>query len=369
MTVFEGITQRVIDTPRLSIGVLERAGDAGTTPAERTVVFLHGLLTSSLLWQEIMQDLPSDLRVIAVDLRGCGESENLPVDATRGVQDYSDDLKAVLDELDVGAAHLVGWSLGGAVAMRFALDHPVRSLTLQAPISPFGFGGTRRDGTRLTNDDAGCGGGAVDQEFVRRLQDGDDGTDPTSPRILFRTHFVAEGYASEFEDVWVESMLATSTASGNYPGDSVDSEHWPGFAAGDDGVLNAIAPGHFDGSAIVQLAEKPPILWIHGDADVVISDTSMLDTNRLGALGAVPGWPGDDVAPAQPMVSQTRDVLAAYSAAGGDVTEVALDGVGHSPHLERPVEFRRALLTVIGYVGPSINPAPPTETIILRSAD
>ena len=69
------------------------------------------------------------------------------------------------------------------------------------------------------------------------------------------------------------------------------------------------------------------------------------------------------------MVSQTRDVLDAYAAAGGQVTEIALEGVGHSPHLERPAEFRQALLAVIGYVGAPADPAPPTEAIILKSAD
>ena len=59
----------------------------------------------------------------------------------------------------------------------------------------------------------------------------------------------------------------------------------------------------------------------------------------------------------------------AYRAAGGEVTEVSLEGVGHSPHLERPAEFRRALLEVIGYIGRPAYPAPPTETIILSSSD
>jgi pimeloyl-ACP methyl ester carboxylesterase len=134
-------------------------------------------------------------------------------------------------------------------------------------------------------------------------------------------------------------------------------------------VLNTMAPRHFDVSAIADLAEKPPILWVHGTADAIVSDASFYDYNNLGKLGIVPGWPGDDVAPPQPMVTQTRDVLARYSEGGGAVTELTLEGVGHTPHLERPAEFRHALLTVIGYVGPSAHPAPPTEAIIIRSAD
>lgn len=370
MTLFDGITARLIETSRLAVNVLERAGDDPATPPERTVVFVHGNVSSSLFWQETMLDLPSDLRVLAIDLRGFGGTEHLPVDATRGVRDFSDDVRATLEALGIPTAHLVGWSMGGGVIMQYALDHGALSLTLQSPVSPYGFGGTRRDGSRLTDDDAGCGGGGANPDFVQRLTDRDTTADaPTSPRSVFRSGYVAAGYESEHEDVWVESMLTTSTATGNYPGDSVASENWPGFGAGGVGVLNTLTPGHFDVSGIVDLADKPPILWIHGTADAIVSDASFYDLNNLGKLGIIPGWPGDDAAPPQEMVSQTRDVLTRYADAGGEFTEVALEGVGHSAHLERPVEFRHALLEAIGYVGHAQHPSPPTEAIILRASD
>ncbi|MGO8610131.1 alpha/beta hydrolase, partial [Rhizobium johnstonii] len=77
---------------------------------------------------------------------------------------------------------------------------------------------------------------------------------------------------------------------------------WPGFAAGSIGVLNTMVPRYFDTSAIVDLADKPPILWVRGTADAIVSDASFFDLNHLGAEGIVPGWPGADVAPAQQMV-------------------------------------------------------------------
>ncbi len=370
MTLFDGITTRTVETPRLSVGILERAGDDPATPIDRTLVLIHGNVSSSLFWQELMQDLPSDLRVIAIDLRGFGSTEHAPIDATRGLRDFSDDVHDTLAELGIPSAHLVGWSMGGGVVMQYALDHPVLSLTLQAPVSPYGFGGTRRDGTRLTDDDAGVGGGGANADFVQRLNDRDTTDEAqTSPRSVFRSGYVSSAYTTEHEDVWVESMLTTSTAGGNYPGDSVPSQNWPGFAAGTSGVLNTMAPQYFDASGIVDLADKPPILWVHGTVDAIVSDTSFYDLNYLGQLGIIPGWPGEEVAPAQLMVTQTRDVLDAYAAAGGAVTELTLEGVGHAPHLERPAEVRQALLQVIGYVGLAAHPSPPTETIILRSAD
>jgi hypothetical protein len=99
-------------------------------------------------------------------------------------------------------------------------------------------------------------------------------------------------------------------------------------------VLNTMAPQYFDTSGIVDIAQAA-VLWVRGSADAIVSDASFFDINNLGALGVIPGWPGEE-SPAQEMVSQTRDVLDAYRAAGGPVTEVVFEGVGHAPHLERP---------------------------------
>ena len=104
MTLLDGITSRLIDTDRLTVNILERAGDDPATAPEQTVVLVHGNVSSSLFWQELMQDLPSDLRVIAIDLRGFGETESMPVDATRGVRDFSDDVRSALVALGMSLA-------------------------------------------------------------------------------------------------------------------------------------------------------------------------------------------------------------------------------------------------------------------------
>jgi pimeloyl-ACP methyl ester carboxylesterase len=92
-------------------------------------------------------------------------------------------------------------------------------------------------------------------------------------------------------------------------------------------------------SGFADLAERPDVLWIRGEADQIVSDTSLVDLGYLGQLGLVPGWPGADVYPAQPMIAQTRAVLDAYRAGGGHYAEHVLADCGHSPHLEHPVEF------------------------------
>ncbi|SDQ26564.1 alpha/beta fold hydrolase [Microbacterium sp. cf332] len=372
MPLFDGITPRIIETSRLAVNILERPVDDPATPAERTIVLLHAAPGSSLFWQEIIEDLPGDVRPIAIDLRGFGATEHLPVDATRGVRDFADDVRATLAELDLDVVHIVGWGLGAAVAMQYALDHGALSLSLLSPISPYGFGGTRLDGSRLTADDAGCGGGAVSRAVIESITARDAGDGEGTARSVFRQTFVSPDYESENEDTWVEAMLTTSTAEGNYPGDSVASENWPGFAAGRLGVQNALAPSNFDVSSIVGLAagyDAPPILWVRGEADVIVADGSFADAAHLGEIGALPGWPGVEAAPAQQMVAQTRAVLDRYREAGGQVTEVVIEGVGHAVHLERPGKVRTAILSTIGYLGTPLSPAPPTEAIILSSWD
>lgn len=338
MTVFDGITSTRVDTDRYSAGVLEHAGDG--TP----VVFVHGNVSSALFWQPTMLALP--FRSIAVDLRGFGASEAKPVDATRGVRDFSDDVASVLDAMGIARAHLVGWSMGGGVVLQLLLDRPdlIDTVTLVSPVSPYGFGGTRRDGSLLTADAAGTGGGGANPDFVARLAAGDrTEEEQTSPLSVYRATYVAPGFVSEHQDVWVTSMLSTVTGEDNYPGDAMGSESWPGFAAGGRGVLNTMSPVHFNVAGIVDLEPKPRILWVRGEQDAIVADESFFDLNTLGKHGIIPGWPGDEVAPPQPMVAQTRDVLEAYASAGGAYTEVAYDGVGHSAHLERPAEFQAAL--------------------------
>jgi pimeloyl-ACP methyl ester carboxylesterase len=351
-TLFPGITARAVKTPRLTANVLERPA-VGT--AVGTVVFVHGNVSSSLFYQPTMLALPSGVRALAVDLRGFGDSETLPVDATRGLRDFSDDVLSVLDALNLDSVHLVGWSMGGGVVMQLMLDAPERvvTATLEAPVSPYGFGGTHGpDGTRNDQDGAGTGGGGANPDFVARLKAGDPSADEqTSPRTVYRSAYVAKPELQEaYEDIWVASMLSTKVTPDNYPGDSVPSPNWPGFAPGRRGVLNTMAPQFFDASGITELAIKPPILWIHGAKDAIVSDGSFFDLATLGKMGIIPGWPGDDVAPPQPMKVQTRAVLERYQANGGRYREVELPEAGHSPHLDEAAIFDAELAQHIASV-------------------
>lgn len=340
-----GVRMAKIATPRLTIATLELDRAEKSGPA---VLFVHGNVSSSLFWQRTMLDLPARYRPIAMDLRGFGDTDPEPVDATRGVRDYADDLAALVDALGLDRVHLVGWSLGGGVVLRYLLDAAdrVASLTLECPVSPFGFGGTKGPhGELCAPDGAGSGGGTANPEFVRRLAEADRGTDsPLSPRQVLLAHYVKPPAMPDALDALVTGMLSTRTGPDHYPGDSRASDSWPKIAPGDRGVLNTMAPTHFRIASLSEVDPKPPVLWIRGADDLIVSDTSLYDFGYLGSIGAVPGWPGATEWPPQPMIGQTRAVLDGYAAAGGRYREVVLADSGHGPHLDRPAEYLAALV-------------------------
>jgi pimeloyl-ACP methyl ester carboxylesterase len=343
-TLLPGITREWVPTSRLTTAVLSVAGRVG--PA---VLFVHGNVSSSLFWQPTMLALPDRFRPLAVDLRGFGDTDPEPVDATRGLRDYADDLAAAIEALGLDAVHLVGWSMGGGVVLQYLVDRPgthrVASLTLVDPVSPFGFGGTKGvDGALCDRQGAGSGAGGANPEFVERLAGKDRGdASVLSPRQVLLAHYVKPPNVPEHLEIFVESMLSTQVGTGFYPGDSRPVQAWPGFAPGDHGVLNTMAPTHFRIADLSGVDPKPPVLWLRGADDVIVSDTSLYDLAYLGSLGAVPGWPGEQAWPPQPMVTQTRGVLDRYAAAGGRYREVVIEDSGHGPHLDQPRRFMAEL--------------------------
>jgi 3-oxoadipate enol-lactonase len=88
------------------------------------VIFIAGLGASTWLWEQQIGDVSADFVVVVFDNRGSGRS-----DAPAGPYSISmmaDDLASLMDDLDVGRAHIVGASMGGLVAQEFALTYPDR---------------------------------------------------------------------------------------------------------------------------------------------------------------------------------------------------------------------------------------------------
>lgn len=84
----------------------------------QTVVLLHGFCGSHAYWKYVTDDLSEYYRVIAIDLRGHGKSA-VPEDSYT-IADMANDLKLLLDKLEVEHASIIGHSLGGYIALSFA---------------------------------------------------------------------------------------------------------------------------------------------------------------------------------------------------------------------------------------------------------
>src|SRR3954451_1395630 len=97
-----------VDTDRLTMHVLE-TGPEDAVP----VVLLHGNLSSGRFYEHVLANAPERYRMLAPDMRGFGDTESKPIDATRGLRDWADDTHALLTALGItGAPHLAGWSTG-----------------------------------------------------------------------------------------------------------------------------------------------------------------------------------------------------------------------------------------------------------------
>jgi branched-chain amino acid transport system permease protein len=102
------------------------------------VVFVHGFVASRRWWQPAMDRLPAGFHAYAVDLRAMAREDQTAPDHT--IAQYAADLHEFVEALGLDSFHLVGHSLGGGVAMLYALEHQERlkSLLLVDPLAPFG---------------------------------------------------------------------------------------------------------------------------------------------------------------------------------------------------------------------------------------
>jgi len=342
--VLEGITARTVTTDRLATRVLF-SGDEDGVP----VLFIHGNFSSATWWEETLVTLPPGFRGIAPDQRGYhGADPEAKIDATRGMGDFVDDALALMDHLGYPRFHLVGNSLGGLVVWWMLADAPERllSATLAGPGAPFGFGGTRdAAGTPTTPDFAGSGGGLINPDLIRSLLEGDrDSISDFSPRGIMRRLVWSGGQIPEREDALIDAMFRVHIGDRELPGDKEESPHWPFVRPGKWGATNAMSPKYIGNLVERILAAEPkvPVLWIYGADDLAVSNTAASDPGTWGPTGRLPGFPGSDAYPPQPMMDQIRKMLDDYRAVGGTYEEVSIADSGHVPFITHPEEFNRA---------------------------
>jgi pimeloyl-ACP methyl ester carboxylesterase len=264
------------------------------------------------------------------------------------MRDFVDDALALMDHLGHERFHLVGNSLGGLVVWWMMADAPERllSVTLAGPGSPFGFGGTKdAAGTPTTPDYAGSGGGLINPDLVRSLLEGDrDSIGDFSPRGIMRRLVWSGGQIPAREDALIDAMFRVHIGDRELPGDSEASPNWPYVRPGKWGATNAMSPKYVGNLVERILAGEPKVhaLWAYGAEDLAVSNSAGSDPGTWGPTGRLPGFPGSEAYPPQPMMDQIRKMLDDYRAAGGSYDEVAIEGSGHVPFITHPEAFNRA---------------------------
>lgn len=100
---------------------------------EKTIIFIHGLSDSLQYWEVLSLKLSKDYQILRYDLRGHGESEFSPFT----MDDLAEDLYELTTKLNIKKASLAGLSLGGNVALKFAIKYPeiVENLIIMSSFS------------------------------------------------------------------------------------------------------------------------------------------------------------------------------------------------------------------------------------------
>lgn len=109
----------------------EMRGEGGTP-----LVLLHGsFMTIDLNWSELLPILAEGRQVIAVEMQAHGRTADIDREPT--LEHFADDVAALLDHLGIDRADILGYSMGGAIAVHVAIRHPEVLRKLVVVSSPF----------------------------------------------------------------------------------------------------------------------------------------------------------------------------------------------------------------------------------------
>ncbi len=97
---------------------------------EPPLLLVHGYTGSQLDWVDVIDELARQRRVITVDHRGHGESPNFGDESQYSLSILGADFAAFVDRLGLDRFDLLGHSMGGMIAMRYALTNPQRLRSL-----------------------------------------------------------------------------------------------------------------------------------------------------------------------------------------------------------------------------------------------
>ncbi|MFX0138563.1 MAG: alpha/beta fold hydrolase [Candidatus Hodarchaeota archaeon] len=101
------------------------------------VIFIHGFGSKKEIWKPQVIELSKKFKTITFDLRGTGLSDRPDYPYTMAI--FADDIKGLMDYLQIESAHIIGRSLGGMIGQNFVLKYPqyVKKLVLIATNAKF----------------------------------------------------------------------------------------------------------------------------------------------------------------------------------------------------------------------------------------
>ncbi|GMW00347.1 MAG: alpha/beta hydrolase [Candidatus Hydrogenedentota bacterium] len=216
------------------------------------IVFLHGFMGSKNDWTDVSSTLEDQFHLMSVDLPGHGESP-FPNEPGYGVAELCADLIEVIDETGHGTFSLVGYSMGGRIALYLATIYAMRidALVLESA-SP----GIQDDEERHTRR-------ATDESVANQLETGD-----------FEA-FLRDWYKQPlFQSLHRAPHLIEAAMESKRGGD-------PGGLAR---ALRAFGPGTVPSVWGDLPAHRIPTLLITGDSDSKYCDIARLMTQRCGHM-------------------------------------------------------------------------------------
>lgn len=137
--------------------------------AGQPLVMLHGFSGSSESWSDLVPTLSSQIDVVAIDLLGHGKTE-IPQSPDRYAIDHAaEDIITITDQLGLEQFWLLGYSMGGRLALYLALHYPekIKALVLESASPGIASKGERRQRVEWDYDLAG----SIEQEGIRSFVD------------------------------------------------------------------------------------------------------------------------------------------------------------------------------------------------------
>jgi 2-succinyl-6-hydroxy-2,4-cyclohexadiene-1-carboxylate synthase len=118
------------------------------------LLLLHGFTGSATSWDAHIPVFAKRCTVIAVDLLGHGETDS-PADHERyGIDSAARDINSILENLNLPLVHLLGYSMGGRLALYFALTYPQRVKSLILESAAPGIDSPQERAARIASDNA-----------------------------------------------------------------------------------------------------------------------------------------------------------------------------------------------------------------------